>query len=75
RRARAADLRSRAEAALDRFLGSRIGSEASILVEQQGLGRDETYAPVILPDSMEKGSIVTARIAAARGGKLWLEAA
>lgn len=75
RRARAADLRHRAEAALERFLGSRIGSEASILVEQQGLGRDETYAPVILPDNMEKGSIVTARIAAARGGKLWLEAA
>lgn len=75
RRARAADLRSRAEAALDRFLGSRIGSEARILVEQQGLGRDETYAPVILPDSMEKGSIVTARIAAAHDGKLWLEAA
>ncbi|MFN4275614.1 MAG: tRNA (N(6)-L-threonylcarbamoyladenosine(37)-C(2))-methylthiotransferase MtaB [Ferrovibrio sp.] len=75
RRSRAAELRSRAEAALDRFLGSRIGSEASILVEQQGLGRDETYAPVILPDRMEKGSIVTARIAAAHDGKLWLEAA
>jgi threonylcarbamoyladenosine tRNA methylthiotransferase MtaB len=75
RRARAADLRRRADAALNRFLSSRIGSQASILVEQQGLGRDETYAPVILPDSMEKGSIVTARIAAARGGKLWLEAA
>lgn len=75
RRARAADLRCRAETALERFLGSRVGSDASILVEQQGLGRDETYAPVILPDSMEKGSIVTARIAAARGGKLWLEAA
>lgn len=75
RRARAADLRRRADSALSRFLSSRIGSEASILVEQQGLGRDETYAPVILPDSMEKGSVVTARIAAAREGKLWLEAA
>ncbi|WP_300296515.1 tRNA (N(6)-L-threonylcarbamoyladenosine(37)-C(2))-methylthiotransferase MtaB [Ferrovibrio sp.] len=75
RRARAADLRRRADAALGRFLTGRIGSEARILVEQQGLGRDETYAPVILPDGMEKGSIVTARIAAAREGKLWLEAA
>ncbi|MFN4312275.1 MAG: tRNA (N(6)-L-threonylcarbamoyladenosine(37)-C(2))-methylthiotransferase MtaB [Ferrovibrio sp.] len=75
RRARAADLRRRADAALNRFLSSRIGSQASILVEQQGLGRDETYAPVILPDSMEKGSVVTARIAAAHDGKLWLEAA
>jgi threonylcarbamoyladenosine tRNA methylthiotransferase MtaB len=75
RRARAADLRHRADHALNRFLNSRIGSAASILVEQQGLGRDETYAPVILPNSMEKGSIVTARIAAAHDGKLWLEAA
>lgn len=75
RRSRAAELRHRAETALDRFLGSRIGSDARILVEQQGLGRDETYAPVILPANMEKGSIVTARIAAAHDGKLWLEAA
>lgn len=75
RKTRAAMLRQTANAALERFLSRRIGVEAQILVEQEGVGRDETYAPVVLPGHMTKGSIVTARIAAAREGKLWLEAA
>lgn len=75
RKARAAILRQTADAALERFLGRRIGVEAQILVEQAGLGRDETYAPVVLPEHMTKGSIISARIAAARDGKLWLDAA
>lgn len=75
RKARAALLRQTADAALERFLSRRIGMEAQILVEQEGVGRDETYAPVVLPDHLTKGSIIAARIAAARDGKLWLEAA
>ncbi|WP_341914406.1 tRNA (N(6)-L-threonylcarbamoyladenosine(37)-C(2))-methylthiotransferase MtaB [Ferrovibrio terrae] len=75
RRARAALLRAAADAALGRFLTSRIGAEASILVEQEGVGRDETYAPVMLPGHLVKGSIIAARIAAVRDGKLWLDAA
>lgn len=75
RRARAALLRAAADAALHRFLTGRIGAEASILVEQEGVGRDETYAPVMLPGHLVKGSIIAARIAAVRDGKLWLDAA
>jgi threonylcarbamoyladenosine tRNA methylthiotransferase MtaB len=75
RRARAAMLRAEADAALNRFLAGRIGTEASILVEQEGVGRDETYAPVVLPGHLAKGSIVAARIASVRDGKLWLDAA
>lgn len=75
RRERAARLRADAAAALDRFLARRVGAVASILVEQEGIGRDETYAPVALPHHMAKGSIVAATIAAVRDGKLWLEAA
>lgn len=75
RRGRAALLRTDADAALNRFLAGRIGRDASILVEQEGVGRDETYAPVALPGHMVKGSIVAARIAAVRDGKLWLDAA
>ncbi len=75
RRQRAALLRRRAAVALDRFLETRVGAEASILVEQDGVGRDETYAPVVLPAGHGKGSVLQARIAAARDGKLWLEAA
>lgn len=75
RRARATVLRETAMQAMDRFLQNRIGVEASILVEQEGLGRDETYAPVALPAHLAKGDIIAARIAAVRDGKLWLEAA
>jgi threonylcarbamoyladenosine tRNA methylthiotransferase MtaB len=75
RKARAAELRRRGAAALARFLSSRVGAEASILVEQEGLGRDETYAPVALPPGPTKGAIFNSRIGDARDGKLWLEAA
>lgn len=75
RRQRAATLRDTATQAMQRFLDSRVGSTASILVEQEGVGRDETYAPVALPAHMAKGDIIAARIAASRDGKLWLEAA
>ncbi|WP_341703192.1 tRNA (N(6)-L-threonylcarbamoyladenosine(37)-C(2))-methylthiotransferase MtaB [Ferrovibrio sp.] len=75
RRARAAALRQQAACALDSFLAGRIGQPASILVEQPGLGRDETYAPVMMPADLEKGAIIAATIRAARDGKLWLEAA
>ncbi|HEX6958848.1 MAG TPA: tRNA (N(6)-L-threonylcarbamoyladenosine(37)-C(2))-methylthiotransferase MtaB [Ferrovibrio sp.] len=74
-RQRAAILRDQAAQALNRFLAGRIGAEARILVEQDGVGRDETYAPVVLPPTHPKGAIITARIMAARDGKLWLEAA
>jgi len=75
RKARAAELRRRGTVALARFLSSRVGVDASILVEQDGLGRDETYAPVALPPGPPKGAIFNSRIGAVRDGKLWLEAA
>jgi len=75
RRARAAELRRRGEAGLRRHLAQRAGKAASILVEQQGLGRDETYAPVKLGGLHDKGSVISARVEAARDGGLWLEAA
>ena len=75
RRARAAELRRLGEAAQARFLAGRVGREASILVEQEGLGRDETYAAVDLPRHYVKGDVIAARIGGARAGKLYLEAA
>jgi threonylcarbamoyladenosine tRNA methylthiotransferase MtaB len=75
RRRRAAQLREKAMSATERFLQRRIGRPASILIEQTGIGRDETYAPVVVPAFHEKGAIIAATIAAARDGKLWLEAA
>lgn len=75
RRQRAAELRGRGNASLERFLQQRIGARTRILVEQEGVGRDETYAPVVVEPSLPKGTIFAATIAAVRDGKLWLEAA
>jgi len=63
RRRRAAILRSLGQDGLRRHLARRIGRPAEILVEQSGLGRDETYAPVRLPPALQKGKIFTTTIA------------
>lgn len=70
RKARAARLRAEGEAALARFLASRIGSRASVLVERPGLGRSEQFAPVRLDPRQPAGALVEARIAGADDGFL-----
>jgi threonylcarbamoyladenosine tRNA methylthiotransferase MtaB len=69
RKERAARLRAAGGRAVDRFLTSRIGSTASVLVEKEGLGRSEHYAPVAVEGS-QPGEIITAHISAATNGKL-----
>ena len=51
RRARARALREEGARALDRYLASRVGTTARVLVEREGLGRSEQHAPVRLPIS------------------------
>jgi threonylcarbamoyladenosine tRNA methylthiotransferase MtaB len=46
-----------------RFLESRVGTDAQVLIEKRGFGRSEHYAPVSL-DGGAAGEIVSARIAA-----------
>ena len=70
RKRRAARLRACGADALDRFLISRIGATAEILVESPGTGRSEHYAPVSLDPGMAMGSIVKAMITGAEGGRL-----
>jgi threonylcarbamoyladenosine tRNA methylthiotransferase MtaB len=50
RKERAARLRARGAQREEQFLLSRIGSTAQVLVEKDGFGRSEHFAPVILPD-------------------------
>ena len=69
RKARAAALRARGQAALRRFLASRVGARAEVLIEEPGLGRCERFAPVAL-DFGRPGEIVTARIARAGAARL-----
>lgn len=64
-KARAAKLRTAGDAARTRFLASRIGTTATVLVEEGRNGRSEHYAPVELTFDAAPGSIVPAVIAAA----------
>ncbi len=58
RRERAARLRASGYAAENRFLASRIGTTANMLVEQSGEGRTEHYARIRLTDAA--GAPITA---------------
>ena len=69
RKARARRLRARGAAQLARFLDSRIGARARVLVEREGLGRCEHFAPVDM-DGGAVGAIVPARITGRRDGHL-----
>lgn len=69
---RAARLRAKGEAAMAAFLTSRIGREASVLVEGDNAGFCEHYLPVRLGTAAE-GSIVRARVTGVDGNKLMAE--
>jgi threonylcarbamoyladenosine tRNA methylthiotransferase MtaB len=70
---RAARLRAKGEAAMAAFLASRVGREASVLVEGDNAGFCEHYLPVRLGTAAE-GSIVRARVTGVENGKLTAEA-
>ncbi len=70
RRERAARLRAKGQAAVRGFLEGRVGSEASVLVERDGLGRSEHNAFVRLTGGPGPRSLVRARITAVAGDRL-----
>ena len=68
RKERAARLRQAGAEAEARFLEGRVGTTARVLIERDGLGRSEQFAPVALAGPV--GEIATARITAAVEGRL-----
>jgi len=70
---RAARLRQRGSSALATRLAAETGQTRSVLVERDGFGRSEHYAPVRIAG--EPGSIVSARITGTDGTILFAEAA
>lgn len=60
RRERAAHLRAAGEAAVKRFLASRLGKTTQVLVEQPGLGRCTHFAPVAVDGPV--GEIIEVQI-------------
>ncbi|MCW9001594.1 MAG: radical SAM protein, partial [Rhodospirillales bacterium] len=70
RKARAATLRTAGEAALGRYLQGRVGTLASVLVEEDRIGHDAHFAPVRLTFDAQAGAMVDARITAVDNGNL-----
>ncbi len=67
-RERALRLRQAGAAALTRSLAARIGDTASVLVEREGFGRSEHYAPVRIAGAA--GATLRARLVASTGDML-----
>ena len=65
RRDRAARLRAAGDEALRRRVATRLGRDASILVEDAETGRTEDYLSVSLPRPASVGTVIPARLAAA----------
>jgi threonylcarbamoyladenosine tRNA methylthiotransferase MtaB len=59
---RAARLRERGEHRLDRFLSSEVGATRQVLIETEGSGRTEHFAPVRFATRMVPGAIVNAQV-------------
>ncbi len=70
RKERAARLRAAGESALDRFLISRVGHRARVLVEGARLGRCPHYAPVKLAFEATPGRVVEVTIDGVAGRQL-----
>ena len=67
---RAARLRAKGEDAMAAFLASRVGREASVLVEGDNIGFSEHYLPVRLDVPAQDGAIVQVRVAGVDGATL-----
>ncbi|MFO1156337.1 MAG: TRAM domain-containing protein [Rhodospirillales bacterium] len=71
RRQRAARLRALGDTARARFLASRVGGTLEVLVEATGVGRCPGYAPVVIAEGAEPGSVVQVQIRAADTQRLY----
>ena len=69
-RERAQRLRDKGQTAMNRFLASRIGKEAKVLLENEGFGHCEHYLPVRVECGRAVGEIITTRISGVAGGQL-----
>ncbi len=75
RKERAQRLRQAGDEAVARFLADRVGTTAQVLVEAEGRGRSEHFAPVTTPGTLPAGSLADLAITSSDGTTLLAEAA
>ncbi|MDE3117140.1 MAG: radical SAM protein, partial [Pseudomonadota bacterium] len=64
-KSRAAALRAKGECARAVFFAALVGSEQDVLVEENGIGRTQVFAPVNFSGTATPGSFIRARITGA----------
>ncbi len=69
-KSRAAHLRAVGINAMAKFLSSRVGQTASVLIEQNGIGQSEHYVPVRVQPDPGAGSLIEVTIADVADGHL-----
>ena len=69
-KSRAAILRAAGTAAMDKFLVSRIGHQASVLMEDNGIGNSEHFVPVKVSPDIVPGTLLNVTISAVNNGQL-----
>ena len=62
RKERAARLRAKGAAALQGWLAGQVGNPVSVLIEDQGRGRTEHYAPAVFETAHPVGAVVPMRV-------------
>lgn len=67
---RAAELRAAGKSAMNTFLESRVGSRASVLMEDNGLGNSEHFVPVRVGPDLQPGELIDVTIGAVQDGQL-----
>ncbi len=70
RKARAARLREKGDERLAAYLQSRVGKIETVLIEKDGMGRTESFAPVLVCGDTVSGDLVTVRIGGVENGRL-----
>ncbi len=70
RKTRAAALRQAGDDNLSRFMTSRVGEHAAVLLEQVDRGLSEHYAPVKLDRPSEPGTLMRVKLTGVEGGQL-----
>ncbi len=70
RKERAARLRAVGEAQVAHYLAEQVGRSASVLIERPGLGRNEGFAEVVVPDHYQPGTIIRCTITGVAGTQL-----
>ncbi|HEX2594221.1 MAG TPA: tRNA (N(6)-L-threonylcarbamoyladenosine(37)-C(2))-methylthiotransferase MtaB [Rhizomicrobium sp.] len=70
---RAAQLRAKGEAAVTSYLSALTGSAQILLVEKDGMGRTETFAPVHFAGAATAGALIRSRITGATSTHLIAE--